>query len=207
LVSCETITPTEEGSEPFEVCASYGFTTPSPASENGTTTYIGGWSYEYSIYHPVAKGAVEGKEGFPAEAFIMEVMVTRSDAGDCNVTAFTNETMMCSSCTHCGNETGDDTLYSADCTNLENGRNVECESTDVVYFPFTADAIPNVTITTPNFPTDDANGIGTAPGNGTGTAPTTAPPPTTSDSSPSKINKSMLLLKMISSLIILVAMV
>lgn len=221
LVSCKTITPTD--GESFEVCASFGSTTPSPAQfENGTTLELGGWSYNYNIYHPVADGAVEGDEDFPSEAYVMNVLVTRSDAGDCNVTATPpGENMtMCSSCTYCGNETGDDTLYSADCTNLENGREVECETTDVVFFPFTAAAIPNVTIpddgpsfNNPTNTSDDGGSDGNNPTNtsddgGSDGSPASAPAPSpTSDSSPSKINTSMLLLKMISSLIILALVV
>jgi hypothetical protein len=33
--------------------------------------------------------------------------------------------------------------YSADCTNVEHGRIVQCESVDTVFFPFTQEALPD----------------------------------------------------------------
>jgi hypothetical protein len=194
LISCEDITTDEET---FRVCSTYGVTSPNPATDaNGTTTDIGGWDYYFNIYTAAAEDMSEGKDDIPPQAYAnITVHVSRSGDDDvCNVTVKTDgvETV-CSSCTYCGNETDN---YSADCTNMEHGRVVDCESTDILYFPLTSAALPNVTITDdapPPFPSNTSGGGAPVPS-----------PSTTSDS-PSQSIKGMMMLvtTMMSSLIIL----
>jgi hypothetical protein len=205
LVQCEDITAAEGEEPPFRVCATYGATTPSPFDDGNTSGYAGNWDYFFGIYHPVAEGFSEGDFDFPNEAFMnMTVHVARSSADDsCNVTVTTGGVdSACSSCTWCGanNETGDadETEYSADCTNVENGRSVTCESTDILYFPLTADALPNVTIPPPG-----TGGGGGGGGNTSEPAPAPAPSTTSAAASPYTMDQAVFLLKMIGSLVAL----
>jgi hypothetical protein len=137
FVACETIST--EDDESFKVCASYSATSPSPAAfPNGTTVYLGGYNNYFNIYNSSAEGMMEGDAGFPVEANTnIKVLVARSDDDSCTVTVTTPAAAgptdtVCNSCTYCGN---DEHLYSADCTNVENGRTVECESAGIVFFP------------------------------------------------------------------------
>ena len=162
LVSCIDITT--EGSESFRVCSPNEIYGPSPISfENATgefTEYAGGWTHPFIIYNASAEGFDENTpnmqgDPFPAEASAnMRVTVRREDNNTCSVTVLNTANGMdyaCNSCTYCGdfNEPPENQMgcvtcgtYSADCTNLENGRMVECESIATVFFPFTEDALP-----------------------------------------------------------------
>lgn len=137
VVFCSDIVPADSPS--FEVCATASYATPSPAvMQNGTVIYIGGYYYTYSI----TQGLEEGDEttGSPSDYSGIEVNVFRDDDDTCEVSVTVDgETTQCSSCKYCGSDS-----FSANCTNLENGRAVEvCESTvpDFVFFPLTADAL------------------------------------------------------------------
>jgi hypothetical protein len=209
LISCEDITTSDE--ETFRVCATYGVTTPSPATDaDNVTTYVGGWDYYFNIYAAAAEGMLEGENSEipPAANANITVHVARTEDDVCNVTVKTNgvETT-CTSCTYCGNTTTTNNSadnYSADCTNLmEYGRVVDCESTDILYFPLTSAALPNVTIITddaapPPIPTTFNN---------TSSGGNPAPIPSSSSDSPSNTTstKSMMLvtMMMIGSLIVL----
>jgi hypothetical protein len=147
LVTCKTITTTTEDdvgvkTTSFDVCASYSATSPSPAMfENGTVVYMGGYTHYFYIYQSTAEGFQEGDAGFPVEADTnIEVLIARDDDDSCTVTVIMADgtDTTCSSCSYCGN---DEAKYSTDCTNIENGRMVECESADVVFFPLSAAAL------------------------------------------------------------------
>jgi hypothetical protein len=53
----------------------------------------------------------------------------------------------CQSYSYCGND-----LYSADCTNLRYGRNVDCEPAYEIFFPFTSGAASNLVVAKPTTP-------------------------------------------------------
>jgi hypothetical protein len=142
FVACKNITA--EG-ESFKVCATFSAFTPSPAQfENGTVVYLGGWSDHFTIYTSAAEGFTEGEEGFPTQAATnITVLVDRDDNNVCNITVTTanGTSSLCKSCSFCGDETLMPS-YSADCTNIWNGRMVECETTETVFFPLTKAAMP-----------------------------------------------------------------
>jgi hypothetical protein len=156
LVSCTGITMAEDG-ESFNVCSPLYFTTPVPMYiENATgefSEYGGGWDHYFTIYNSSAEGNEEGFEGFPVEASAnMTVHVRREDNNACsvNVKEADGTKSICASCSYCGdpNQPTADQMscmtcgtYSADCTNLEHGRMVECESIATAFFPFTKDAM------------------------------------------------------------------
>jgi hypothetical protein len=146
----------------FEVCATSDQYTPSPILVyNETTgesypTFGGSWGYDYTIYKNSAKGLdiFNDANTIPLlnATTNITVYVNRNDNNTCTVhvkTAQMPETtpggdavdngVVCNSCTWCGNDHW--SQYSADCTNIEHGRMVECESADVVFFPLTEAAL------------------------------------------------------------------
>jgi hypothetical protein len=143
IVNCMNITL--NGSSTFQACAIGLVTGPSPAQfENGTTIYVGGYSNMYQIVQGLEQGFdivnLTQAELSNAKTGI-EVNVARDDYDVCTVSITTEKNGTndkCVSCTYCGNET-----YTADCTNIENGRIVDCESTSngMVYFPLTEAAL------------------------------------------------------------------
>jgi hypothetical protein len=125
----------------FEVCGIYDGFGPSPAQfPDGTIVYIGGYGTTFTILQGLEEGTDTSIDGFAAADTGIEIYVYRNDNGACNVTVtIADVPENCSTCNYCGNET----YYSADCTNVENGRNVvECESTTSIFFPLTAAALP-----------------------------------------------------------------
>lgn len=64
------------------------------------------------------------------------------DLTECDFVQVTGQ--LCASCTYCGNET-----YTVDCTNINHGRYLECESVFPVLFPLTIDAVPDSPATDP----------------------------------------------------------
>ena len=166
LISCTDIEimDMENGSageaETVRVCSPYEIYGPSPIFiENATgefNEYSGGWDHYFTIYNASAEGLEEGfSENFPVEASAnLKVHVRRDDDNTCqvNVTNTVDGTVQaCNSCLYCGDHSQPVSeqmscmlcgTYSADCTNLENGRMVNCESIETVFFPFTGDVLP-----------------------------------------------------------------
>lgn len=149
MVACSNITDSESDTT-FEVCAIGGATSPSPAvDENGTTVYLGGYSDSFDI----APGYAEGDRVPGDFVSLMTVETSLDDDGNCQVRVLLPEAIDfadCDSCTHCDDDGGAttlSTLYSADCTNLPNGRSVTCEPSSLgdgdVFFPLTAAALPD----------------------------------------------------------------
>jgi hypothetical protein len=139
VVFCSDIVPVDSPS--FEVCATATYATPSPAAfSNGTVVYLGGY---YSTY-TITQGLNAGDEttGSPSEYSGIDVTVFRDDNDTCEISVSVDgETTKCTSCKFCGSDS-----YSADCTNLKNGRSFDiCESTapDFIFFPLTAAALEN----------------------------------------------------------------
>jgi hypothetical protein len=142
IVDCTSITA--DGSSTFQVSAIGNYTGPSPFMlANGTTVYVGGYSTNYEIVQGFDKGFdtlnLTEVELANAKTGIV-VRVVGDDFGICtvSVTAKNGTKDDCASCTLCGNET-----YTVDCTNIENGRMVDCESAAIgmVYFPLTEVAL------------------------------------------------------------------
>jgi hypothetical protein len=196
LVTCENITL--DDSSTFQACAIGDFTGPSPAQfENGTTIYMGGYSNNYEFVQGLEQGfdttTLTEVELSNAKTGIV-VNVGRDDYDGCTVSVTTTQNGTkddCASCTYCGNET-----YTADCTNIENGRMVYCETAAVetVYFPLTEAALegsrnatnatdapapsPTIVREPVSAPTDTNNGSVSAPvAPAPVSAPTTASPP------------------------------
>lgn len=102
-----------------ELCFSVEVIGPSPAQTtlpNGTeyTEYVGGSSESY-----VFENELEG---------LTTAVTWEGDTKDCVATANGED---CLSCTICANGS-----LSADCTNLEQGRNVECSENSLLYFDY-----------------------------------------------------------------------
>lgn len=127
------------------ICAgSASFTTPSLASINGTTIYLGGYSYTYDYmnglenYNGTFMSDLDPDVVAQAKETTLEVSVSIDDDGDCIIDVG-NET--CSSCSiDCGD--GDDDNESIgiefDCTNVPNGRaSTTCEflTYDEYFYP------------------------------------------------------------------------
>jgi hypothetical protein len=134
IVECSTI----KGTTTFQACATAYFYTPSPAVIQGKPTYLGGYRSEYSITLGLKEGTDTTKlskaDTDKAYSNGITVSVERDDKDKCKVTVGIKDksTTACKSCTYCGND-----KYTADCTNLKNGRATKCESAAMtqVYYP------------------------------------------------------------------------
>jgi hypothetical protein len=161
MISCKDITA---DGETFKACASYELYGPSPWEKedpdgNIESGYSGGWSHFFTIYNSAAENLQEGLDEIPMDAATdIKVRVERDDFNVCKVTVTTTigedgptVDKLCNSCSYCGDP--DQPVqeqmgciycgtYSADCTNVEHGRKVQCESVETVFFPFTQEALP-----------------------------------------------------------------
>jgi hypothetical protein len=87
---------------------------------------LGGSSWDYSF-----SGALEG----------LNVVVSLDDTGNCNVTVNDES---CESCVLCAAlvDTSDTVLsaetFTAHCTNVDQGRHVQCEAVSPIFFPLVA---------------------------------------------------------------------
>jgi hypothetical protein len=156
----------------FEVCNTASFAAISGIGmfENGTQTPASQvfW-YNFTIYNK--------EDLLPLFLITMErsgEVQGEIDRTECEYVAMDGEA--CSSCSYCGNE-----KFSADCTNLPNGRIVQCESINPVFFPFTSGAlvVPKVASFLPsNVPSDVPSN---APSNTPSIAPSNTPSETSSN--------------------------
>jgi hypothetical protein len=141
IVECSKIKKVNNST--FTVCATAYYETPSPAMINDTTIYIGGYTDEYTILKGVRKGTDLGdlsvEELKWASVLDTVIKVHREDNNRCRVTVTVKgNSTQCNACQFCGG-----TKYSANCLNVNNGRNVVCESTGTgkVYFLLTESAL------------------------------------------------------------------
>jgi hypothetical protein len=141
IVECSTISAATNA--PFDVCATWTRSGPSPAEIDGKLIYMGGYGTNYKIVTGLKEGvdttALSESDLKKAYSKEISVLVKRDDDDKCTVTVnVKDESKVCSSCTFCGND-----RYSVDCTGLKHGRNVTCESTGEgeVFFPFSKSAL------------------------------------------------------------------
>jgi hypothetical protein len=137
-VACDTL-KAEDGSS-FDVCYLYSSETPSPGQlENGTVIYIGQYVNTYDVLDDVSAGDTVNNTD---DILLFTIEVGRDSQSDqCYVSVSPIETFgPCQSCAYCGDE-----KYSADCTNIPNGRNVTCEPSlyaeSPIFFPLTKEAL------------------------------------------------------------------
>jgi hypothetical protein len=164
-VQCDTL-EAEDGSS-FDVCYLYSSQTPSPAQfENGTTVYMGPYVNTYDVLEGVTDGEQVNNTD---DSLLFTIEVGRdSQSNECYVSISPIQTYgQCTSCVYCG-----DDKYTADCTNLPNGRNVTCEASlyaeSPIFFPLTKEAMSTSDENdTPPVepPLDDAEADSQAPGN------------------------------------------
>jgi hypothetical protein len=119
--------------ETVEVCATYSGFIPVPAIDGNETVYLGGYGTTFQFWKGLPNGTNIDEEAIPPEADAnLTVAVFRDDNNNNSCTVAVND-VNCTSCDYCGNET-----YSTDCTNIQNGRSVECEPLYPIYFPLLA---------------------------------------------------------------------
>lgn len=155
LVECSGV-----ANNSFQVCAvNILTTTPSPTRfEDGMAVYTGGYRQTYEIVQGLSQGLAiyEAYDYYESQEILNKALagitvdVHRED-NVCTITVSMNgESTECKSCSYCGNN-----AFSADCTNLPNGRVTECERSTVVsyecapdvtethvFFPLTENALP-----------------------------------------------------------------
>lgn len=140
VLDCTPITLSNGGL--FDACATTSVTTPSIVQVNGTTASEGNLSSAFEFYTGLDSGVdttTLSKAKLQATNAGIEVVVSRNANGDCSVNVtVSGVTNTCTFCSYCSQDN-----YSADCTNIKNGRMVDCESTATgsVYFPLTAEAV------------------------------------------------------------------
>jgi len=155
VLECGIVT-VEEGT--FPVCAIGSGEGPAPADlGNGTTVYLGGYSDTFNI---APAGAYEEGTELPSDfSPVITVTASRDDADVCQISVSFNgtEAVDCTSCTYCEGLS----FYSADCTNIQDGRQVTCEGSDLaaglIFFPLTAESL-GLTATPPSNMTDASPG-------------------------------------------------
>jgi hypothetical protein len=140
IVECSSIS---EGTASFDACATWYEETPAPTTISGNTVWVGDFKNEYTIVQGMKEGADTNSltDSAKKDVFSSGIMVSvkRDAFFECWVTVeVKGKSTMCSSCYYCGEET-----YSADCTNVKDGRSTTCESTDTgaVFFPLTSAAL------------------------------------------------------------------
>jgi hypothetical protein len=137
IVKCSTI----KGTATFQACATSRFYTPSGVVDQGKPMYLGGFRSDYNITLGLKEGTDTTKlsqaETDKAYSNGITVSVERDDNDKCKVTVgIKGKSTACKSCTYCGND-----KYTADCTNLKNGRAPKCESAPAqVYYPLSVAA-------------------------------------------------------------------
>jgi hypothetical protein len=113
----------------FQACATTYFATPVLSTdENGKVIYVGGYRSEYRMTTGLKEGTdtttVSETELKKAYKNGIAIQVALYDDNFCTVTVNVKSmSSECNSCKHCGNQ-----KYTADCTNVANGRKVTCES-------------------------------------------------------------------------------
>jgi hypothetical protein len=144
VVQCSTVMT----NAPFEVCATSYLETPSPGlMVDDKVVFDEKYRDEYSI----VTGLEEGTDVSclpDAEKFNSGIKVTlqRDLEDNCKVTISSNgHDSVCSSCSYCG-----DQRYTVDCSAVDNGRSVTCESTGpgIVFFPLEASALTQAKVPT-----------------------------------------------------------
>jgi hypothetical protein len=145
----------------FEACASAQYNTTSPAVyPNGTTVYMGGYDSIYTFYTGLNSGfntSTLSPAKLQAASAHVVVFVRLEDNNTCTINVtLSGVEKSCGFCSYCGKDD-----YTADCTNIANGRRVNCESAAIgtaVYFPLNATALgPGVTFVTATIPPIGAN--------------------------------------------------
>ena len=147
------------------VCATYMAISPSPAElGNGTTIYLGPYSYEFTFYEGIENGTdVRTLENAAAFATNQTVMVLW-EGETCQV-ALNNKD--CSSCTLCSVADESSPTMSADCTNIDGGVSVDCQPA-FIFYPLAAASsdtdAPTQAVTDDGNPTPAATDDGTTDG-------------------------------------------
>lgn len=140
LVFC---TPITDDVGVFDVCAIGQFFSPSPfMDENNSSGTVGDYSYMYTITDGVAAGE-DGSDVKDQTGIVIEVTMDNLTE-NCNVTITRDGADEdCSFCAHCGEES-----FTADCSNIADGRQVDCEKAtfETVFFPMSAEAIGAIPI-------------------------------------------------------------
>jgi hypothetical protein len=135
----------------FQACATTYLETPSPDLIGGETILVGGYLYQYTIVTGLKKGTDTSTlwkidlDKAMANGIVVEVQL--DDENKCKVSVdIKDKSTACKSCKPCGND-----KFTADCTNLQNGRVATCESTATgrVYFPLTRAALRTTTVPAP----------------------------------------------------------
>jgi hypothetical protein len=123
VVECSKITT--GANVTFQACATTEFHTPIPSVMDGVTTLSGGYLSSYRITQGLKKGVgVDETNEERAYRSGISIDVNRADDDSCTVTVdIKGKSTQCKSCKHCGNH-----KFTADCTNVANGRKTKCES-------------------------------------------------------------------------------
>lgn len=169
-------TPITYDKKTFEACATSEYESPSPAMlTNGTVVYLGGYDSIYTFYTGLTSGVVTStltQAQLTSHSSNVVVNVRREDSGNCTVNVtVSGVAKSCKFCSYCGVD-----KYTADCTNLDNGRMVNCESTatGTVYFPLNWTALgAGVTFLNATIPPEGPTTPAASP-NGQVSSPTTS---------------------------------
>lgn len=93
------------------------------------TEFIGGYHYTYTIL-PMDDNNQQNNNNSTKTTIIK---IGRTDGDEKLCTGVTINNQPCQRCVYCEND-----LFSADCTNIPNGRNVYCESIVPIFYPLSS---------------------------------------------------------------------
>ena len=131
---CQTI---DTGSGSQDVCSTWIETSPSPTQlPNGTAIYLGPYSYLFAFWNGLKNGTdTSTLENIADHANIELSVGVAWENGVCQVQLSGNN---CTSCSICADKADPAAVtLSADCTNREGGRIVECEPA-FIFYPLTS---------------------------------------------------------------------
>jgi hypothetical protein len=137
IVACETFTLLCGPSQ--DVCFTIEYYTPSPAATidaNGTnaTFYEGDYVNIYEIVQNVDEGTDTQATPLTDDQKVARIVITRDVDNVCTSVQINDE--FCASCSTCEETDADGgPLFSADCTNVTNGKEVFCEGLEPLFYP------------------------------------------------------------------------
>jgi hypothetical protein len=154
IATCQVFTDSNGNSQ--DVCATYAAYTPSPSQlANGTVQYVGPYSYMFYFWNNITNGTDTSKIHDAPAGSSNNSSNTTTITHATNLTvsvSWENSTCMvqvssqnCSSCSLCNDTTATNssgnmamTTLSADCSNLPNGRAVDCQPA-FIFYPLVVD--------------------------------------------------------------------
>jgi hypothetical protein len=190
IVACETFTLLCGPSQ--DVCFTTEFETPSPGfnDETNVEEYVGYFINTYQIVQNVDEGTDTFEAPLTNDQKAGRIVITRDVDNVCTWVQINDE--FCASCSTCEETDADGgPLFSANCTNVTNGKEVFCEGLEPLFYPLQlvgTNGTDMGNIAEPPEPGNMTEPPEPPPGNGTAATPAPETTPTAPVAAPTSIN-------------------